>query len=843
MLFFNQKAVLLAIATNCIPVICIAAHKWDGVTSKECIPKARHITSMVADGRGGVWIGSENIGIFHYQRNENEGVKVKQFTRKSTGGYIERHGPTLTNGTANTNALGDNNIYALAFDKVGRLWTGHLNHGVSVFNGKAWRNYDVLSGPLGERIFDIETNPIDGSVWMASNVGLARYIPATSTWEYYNRSDGLPEDQVTSLAFGKKGTIYAGTQCHGIAINIPRKMSDGTLKYSNWQKVTAPDRFGPKGQWRTPLSPRGIGLPTNMINDLLVARNGTVWAATTTGLAWSKDKGRNWRYLRGRNYAAKVEMSYAGKPAGWKGISTSAYSKLLPEDYITCLAETDTGELLLGTWNSGFIAMDEKGVFLYHGTVKSIKLGNNYVTTIVPLANNTILVGTYGGGIVEIQLTGEKKRKAIEQTKRYAELPVSAKAPTIAELERIDKKIQISKSITNKAAAAYIGEDWMTWGDWIGRYGKHLSINCAANAPYDRSTSDADVYVGGFIGPNHKKRDALRRWCPKPGRSKFNHHKALWVLQDGIRTQSSWDDHGEAYPREHQGPGIWLEVSVPEGVYQTTLYFFNCDGQWGPNRFRDYLITIFSHPGISKKNHNINYRNMYREEWSAEYNKRRMIAMTNIIAAHKSKELCKTRVRNFYGGVYKSFLLKGRNEYLINIRKNSSFNVKFSGVFMTRMSGKVPRHEKGSVLPGIMHRVVYKNDAYKRLCDKYTIFESSQTQKAIELWNCNNAVALKKRTYELLKPTRILAYRTALANGASKELLYDWRWDRYLWTNGDRKEFQDAMKFQWYRYQKRCVGVRLKKEAKASPNVFDTSKEWEKHEQEFLPVNKFRRLD
>ncbi len=60
--------------------------------------------------------------------------------------------------------LGDDYGYALACDDQNRIWVGHLNHGVSVFNGQKWQTYEVvgglsrpdtLNGPLGERIFKI----------------------------------------------------------------------------------------------------------------------------------------------------------------------------------------------------------------------------------------------------------------------------------------------------------------------------------------------------------------------------------------------------------------------------------------------------------------------------------------------------------------------------------------------------------------------------------------------------------------------------------------------------------------------------------------------------------------
>ncbi|MDR2169721.1 MAG: hypothetical protein LBP59_06235 [Planctomycetaceae bacterium] len=81
---------------------------------------AKFIVALIQDGLGGAWIGTEDDGVFHYQVDG----KISQFTTK--------------------NGLGDNNGYGLTIDKLGRLWVGHLNTGVSVFNGKDWKNYDVV---------------------------------------------------------------------------------------------------------------------------------------------------------------------------------------------------------------------------------------------------------------------------------------------------------------------------------------------------------------------------------------------------------------------------------------------------------------------------------------------------------------------------------------------------------------------------------------------------------------------------------------------------------------------------------------------------------------------------
>ncbi len=844
-------SLLLFAVVQCSPRSSPAAGGWDNAVCRERVPKATHVVSMAADGCGGAWIGTEDTGVFHYVPGDDGDNRCAQYTRTGTGGSEEVYGPALTTGTPSAQALGDDYAYALAVDPGGRLWVGHLNHGVSVRAGGAWRNYDVLSGPLGERIFAIACNPVDGSVWMASSAGLARYIPATGEWRYYTRADGLPEDQAASLAFDENGRLYIGTQCHGIVIAPPRTTGNNIPAYARWRHITAPDRFGPDGRWRVPPAPRGNGLPTNMINEVMVGRDGTVWAATTTGLAWSKDRGGSWEHLRGKNYAAKIEKSRAGAPPGWKKPSPRVRSKLLPEDYITCIAETPAGEIVLGTRRRGFMVLDPENGHRFHGTVTSVGLADNYVSAVVPLPGGRLLVGSYGGGVAEITVPGgwggdgDASAKAIaapgRATKENPGMPKAAAPPATEAIEALRRKHAGTQRLADTALAAYLGEDWMTWGDWVGRYGEQMCINCAANSPRDvRSIGTPEYYVTGYIGPHHRKGDGLRRWCPKPGRTKFDIHRSLWILREGTRRQSSWDDHGEAYPREYQGPGIWLKLDFPEGgLYRLCLYFFNNDGQHGNNRLRDYLVTVCRNPMSSQIKvppSTKNAKKAVRRCWII-----RAYDKDNIAAAHRSKIICRTRVRNFHGGVYKTFLLKNPGSLFVNIRKNYSFNIKFSGILVSNLTEGAPY--PGST-PGMLpYEVLYRNDAYERLTENYTISENETVRTAMGLWARLKTPSINERYYNVLYRNRLLAYRAALHGKASGELLYDWRWVLKLWTHGDRKEFQDAMRFHWYISQKWSMPCRRKDYRALSPNVYKTAEEWEKHKDEFKPEREFRTLD
>lgn len=79
-----------------------------------------------------------------------------------------------------------------------------------------------------------------------------------------------------------------------------------------------------------------LGLPSNLLNDVLVANSGAVYVATTCGLAKSDDGGTTWNYVRGRDWGDKVRNRWGGPPwSRWQPKPGATLS----EDYVTCLAE------------------------------------------------------------------------------------------------------------------------------------------------------------------------------------------------------------------------------------------------------------------------------------------------------------------------------------------------------------------------------------------------------------------------------------------------------------------------------------------------------------------------
>lgn len=244
----------------------------------------------------------------------------------------------------------------------------------------------------------------------------------------------------------------------------------------------------------------------------------------------------------------------------------------------------------------------------------------------------------------------------------FSKLPAPAGPPTLAELKVMQKKVEellasAPKTKTQPAPVAFaLADDWKTQGNFYGedkyrdfRYGEWYAYLCAHSSPTDAiwGREMENFFCGGKIGKNAKSDDALRHWVH-------------WLNTDNVRTlknphqggrrQSEWDDHGEAYPITHEGPHVYVNVRFPKGTFFLSFYNFNKDGHGGNNRFRDYLLTIKPYCRTEEE----------------------------FISAN---ELARSRMMQFWGGVYKVFVITGPAKYTVQLHDNWSFNTILAGVF------------------------------------------------------------------------------------------------------------------------------------------------------------------
>jgi ligand-binding sensor domain-containing protein len=810
------------------------AFAWDGKL------QGMHIMSMCQDTRGRLWVGTEgngawcwdpNVALKQLQAEQAWAIERKrlgtpesaasakaklygwsQHTRVTTGGKPEEHGPVLTTGTSDVNSLGDDCVYAIACDKQGRIWTGHLNHGVSVYEGRSipikqpeegyrgWHNYDVLSGPLGERVFDIGVNPVDGDVWIATDAGLSRYRVAADTWNYYTRADGLPADQVQALAFLKDGSVVAGTQCDGLGIAAPASKPQltedkaipagetkvaGTLEYPIWRYVTTENN-----SYDLPKTPIGVGLPSNLINDLLVTRDGTLWVATTTGIAKSTDGGKTWIFIRGEDWEAKLR-GLAEPPTNdeinvAKQLVPARPQALLLEDYTTSISEDVAGNLWIGHWQRGVEIITQNGQQLYpvannEKTPLSVRTSKNaYVKTIQANVLGRSVTGCYGQGLaLEPKMPWQLIIKTIPKVDvacLSAIPPTPVSALSTGEIKTsLEKLSKVSDVVPAVPWGRYLGDDWMTQGDAIGHYGRKYIVFCGANSPRDLcSDYGADFYnITAGVGKHPNPKEQLRLWCwawTSPER------RVLYNTPTAVRTPSGWDDHAEVYSREVGGLGVWVSFTVPKGVFRLTPYFMNYDGHTATGSQRDYLLRLF-----------------YKTS---------------------KDELAHARVRDWYYGVYKSFLVAGPGTYRLHIDRNHSFNTMIMGAMIDRISGPNDYTDfPNTSAEGLMMNMGSVHYRPREIHEKeWNILNEDNVYSRLML---NNPTMPLQLLRYLEKNSPAQEPFKQKEDGIKKNI----HWKYFIWDESDRCNFEDTMEKAWAAMQKQDPDLKTKKYRPYSPNT------------------------
>ena len=616
-------------------------------------PPGGFVSALARDGAGKVWVGTEEHGIWRFDPGQPAAAQWTHYTTKD--------------------GLGDEYAYSLAVDKQGRIWAGHLNHGVSVFNGTNWNNYDVPNGPIGERIFKIAVCPVDGDVWMGTSAGLTRYSASRDTWQHYTRADGLPADQVNAIAFDTKGNIFIGTQCDGIA--LAARESD----YSTWKFAPAADRKNPAFT--------GNGVPSKLINDLLVTPDGIIYAATDGGLAWSRDSGVTWTFRHGKDFVDKMNDLANGPPNSWTAIN--APSDLLPEDYVTCLAADSHGLVWVGFRQQGLLALKGDSQTEILALPPKATGQADYLRAILPYPAFHPWLASYGSGLW--QTTGQtnvltKKagwwQKIFHSTLKPARLPTAAAAPNLAELNQLLKDVEaVPVARLTNGAVVSLEDDWRTEGQWTGRYGRFWIALCANWSPQDdRWGAGWEVNYHAQIGLNHKRGDSLRYWVhwlatadnrclemsPTYLHSRVLRNDTTW---DVDRRESEWNDNGGEYPLTMDGPHLYCSLSVPAGLFYLSLYDMNKDGHFRNNRLRDYQVSIRPHPGRAWLDKRVG-------------NSTAMWSFYDIEEFDQKPELAQGRINDFWGGVYKRFLVRGPTQLTVRLNRNHSLNTMVSGVML-----------------------------------------------------------------------------------------------------------------------------------------------------------------
>ncbi|GIV59459.1 MAG: histidine kinase [Rhodothermaceae bacterium] len=244
--------------------------RWHTYTEADGLSSA-FVRSLLVDHRGTLWIGTlrglsyrDRTG-FHVaedfpstgsvmalaedqQRRLWVGVQRDGVYRRDPGGFTRVEVPGQSFSDAR-----------ILVDRAGNVWISG-DHGLSRWDGQAWRTFTVADGLAANEPYFMAEDP-RGRLWFGyhASYGITVYDPARNTFRTYTTDDGLFHDAVYSVGVDAEGNIWIGT-------------ARGVDRFDGKTFVN----YGPR---------EGYASNESNAGGFLADTDGTLWFGTANGLS------------------------------------------------------------------------------------------------------------------------------------------------------------------------------------------------------------------------------------------------------------------------------------------------------------------------------------------------------------------------------------------------------------------------------------------------------------------------------------------------------------------------------------------------------------------------------
>lgn len=316
------------------------------------------INAIAEDEFGFIWIGTEE-GLFQFDAYE-----FKEFKRSNV-----EHPELYTN-----------SITSLLPDQNGGLWVG-TRDGLNYFDilrqkfTRHWEDQDLVY------ISKIISGN-DGTIWVATDLGLFHYNPQTKDLKIYNHDPNDPksisDNDLFDILLADDGDLWISTSNGGL--NYYSKSSDSFKAYMH-----------------DPSNPNSIS--ANHLRELAYLRNGNL-------LIGSYEDGLNILDLKSMEF-----KNYQHEASNAKSLSAnSVYSILIDKQ----------SNLWIGTWSNGLNLFDleksESRRFIYNPD-DNYSIPQNSIVCMLQSSSGDIWLGTNGGGLSRLSLSEQEIIRFTHNTK------------------------------------------------------------------------------------------------------------------------------------------------------------------------------------------------------------------------------------------------------------------------------------------------------------------------------------------------------------------------------------------------------------------------------------------
>ena len=351
------------------------------------------INSVLADGRGGLWLGG-GTALAHWHGGVSEtyraGGQVVSLVPDADGSLwvgMQAEGPGLglakwKNGTIKSFVTSTFDgakvgVTRMISDRQGNLWVGTDAKGVFRIHANAIEHYGHTEGLSGDSVWTLFEDR-EGIVWAATSNGIDSFRdPAVTT---FSALEGLATDAAVGILASKDGTIWVANN------RSLDRIANGRIS-----------------SIRT-----GSGLPGSQVTSLLEDRAGNMWVGVDDGLYLFED-GR-FRRLPEPNHQplgmvvgitedidGSIWAECAGNPRKLVRIRDFYVRDEFPASQVPpghSLAADPNGGIWIGTLN-GDIALFRNGVVQQKFAVNPS--GDSVADLIVPQADGRVLAGSTDG--------------------------------------------------------------------------------------------------------------------------------------------------------------------------------------------------------------------------------------------------------------------------------------------------------------------------------------------------------------------------------------------------------------------------------------------------------------
>jgi hypothetical protein len=376
-------------------------------------PATLEVTALAAADSASFLIGTRNAGVFYLHAgvaehadsgaglpdDEAESIAVVQgraFVGTPVGtaefdlaAQAFRPVRTLAEGTFS---------HALAVDE-GALNIGTLDQGiqqVALTAGPSLRRVSIAAGPAAaaaQRVDAFLTAP-DALYALADGTLLRRtgasWTPAQPTAAPAEAAT-LTDANISALAFAPDGTLYVGFFDHGIDLLGP----EGGVRHLEDDHLFCINRLALDPQRHTVAAATANGLvlfdPQGRPRQTLTRRDGLI-SDHVTDVAFTSD---------GTAVATPAGITFLG-PAGAE--SLYAFQGLVNNHVYALAAGSGRDRLVAGTLGGASVLRGD--VVERNLTVANSSLKHNWITALLPMPDDAVLVGTYGAGLETLDRQG-----------------------------------------------------------------------------------------------------------------------------------------------------------------------------------------------------------------------------------------------------------------------------------------------------------------------------------------------------------------------------------------------------------------------------------------------------